>query len=139
MLRVAERRPQRDPDDRAAGPATSPEPSACGVTRVDPFPLTRYGLLPVLLDRWKTRQAGNPIRTPGRVRAIIASVPESGRNPTPRIIYASRRSLPHCMSPLMALVAFGYGTNLPSKLVAIGIAADISPPPVPVGCAGYDP
>jgi hypothetical protein len=39
----------------------------------------------------------------------------------------------------MALVAFGYGAIIPSKSVAIGIAADVSPPPVPVGCAVDDP
>jgi len=45
-----------------------------------------------------------------------------------------------CNSPgLLGLVAFGHGIFLPSKWVAIGIAADINPPPVPVGCAGYDP
>jgi len=41
--------------------------------------------------------------------------------------------------PLMALGALGYGTILPSKSVATGIAADVSPPPVPVRFAGYDP
>ena len=36
-------------------------------------------------------------------------------------------------------LCFGYGAIIPSKSVAIGIAADVNPPPVPVGCAVDDP
>jgi len=45
-----------------------------------------------------------------------------------------------CNSPgLLGLVAFGGGIVIPSKSVTIGIVADVNPPPVPVGCAAYDP
>jgi hypothetical protein len=56
------------------------------------------------------------------------------------LLRVATRSSHNCwLCRFMALVAFGDGTVIPSKSVAIGIAADMNPPPVPVGCAGYDP
>jgi hypothetical protein len=61
--------------------------------------------------------------------------PDDARASSPESVRGSG-----CNSPgLLGLGAFSPGTILPSKMVAIWITADKSPPPVSVESPGYDP